>query len=43
MGDYDTKVALRRFFSEARDNYVQSNGLLTEAYRMLRGWSYHDH
>jgi hypothetical protein len=33
----NTKVALRRFLSEARDNYVETSGLLTKAYRMVRG------
>jgi hypothetical protein len=32
------KVALRRFLSEARDNHVETSGLLTKAYRMVRGW-----
>jgi len=31
------KVALRRFLSEARDNHVETNGLLTKAYMMVRG------
>jgi hypothetical protein len=30
------KVALRRFLSEVRDNYVQTNGLLTKIYRWVR-------
>jgi hypothetical protein len=33
----NTKVALRRFLSEARDNYVETNGFLTKAYKMVRG------
>jgi len=33
----DCKVALRRFLSEARDNYVETNGLLTKLYKMVRG------
>jgi hypothetical protein len=32
------KVALRRFLSEARDNYVETNGLLTKVYKMVRSW-----
>ena len=31
------KVASRRFLSEARDNHVETSGLLTRAYKMLRG------
>lgn len=31
------KVALRRFLSEARDNHVETNGLLTKVYKMVRG------
>jgi hypothetical protein len=34
---YDTKVTLRRFLSEARDNYVETSGLLTKAYKIVRG------
>lgn len=33
----NTKVALRRFLSEARDNYVERNGILNRAYKMVRG------
>jgi hypothetical protein len=32
------KVALRRFLSEARDNHVETNSLLTKAYTMVRSW-----
>ena len=31
------KVAVRRFLSEARDNYIETNGFLTKAYKMVRG------
>jgi hypothetical protein len=32
----DAKVALRRFLSEARDNYIETSDILTRAYRILR-------
>ncbi len=34
---YRTKIALRRFLSEVRDNYVEPNSFLTKAYKTLRG------
>jgi hypothetical protein len=34
---FNCKVALRRYLSEARDNYVETNDLLTKAYKMVRG------
>ncbi len=40
----DTKVALRRFFSEARDNYVETSDGLTKLYQIVRElMSYHAH
>jgi hypothetical protein len=33
-----TKIALRRLLSEARDNHVETNSLLTRAYTRVRGW-----
>lgn len=33
----NTKIAFRRFLSEARDNYLETNGFLTKAYKMVRG------
>ena len=33
---YDAKVLLRRFLSEARDNYIETNGFLSKVYKMLR-------
>ena len=32
-----TKIALRRFLSELRDNYVERSSLLTKAYELVRG------
>jgi predicted deacetylase len=32
-----TKIAFRRFFSEARDNYLETSNLLTKCYKMVRG------
>jgi hypothetical protein len=32
-----TKVAFRRFLSEARDNYIETSSFLTKVYKMLRG------
>jgi len=34
---FNSKVALRRFLSEARDNYVETSSLLTKLYKMMRG------
>jgi len=34
---FNTKVALRRILSEARDKYIGTNHLLDKMYRMLRG------
>ena len=34
---FRTKVALRRFLSEIRDNYIETSSLLTKAYKMVRG------
>lgn len=34
---WNTKTALRRFLSEARDNYVETSCFLNKAYRMVRG------
>ncbi len=34
---FNTKIAFRRFFSEARDNYIETSSLLTKYYRILRG------
>jgi hypothetical protein len=34
---FRTKVALRRFLSEVRDNYVEPSSFLTKVYEMLRG------
>jgi hypothetical protein len=31
------KIAVRRFLSEARDNHLETNDLLTKAYKMVRG------
>ena len=31
------KVALRRFLSEARDNYVETNGFFSKVYKIMRG------
>lgn len=33
----NAKVVLRRFLSEARDNYVETSGTLTKMYRIVRG------
>lgn len=33
----NSKIALRRFLSEARDNYIESNDFLAKAYKKLRG------
>lgn len=33
----NTKTVLRRFLSEARDNYVETSNLLNKAYKMVRG------
>jgi hypothetical protein len=33
---FDAKVGLRRLFSEFRDNYVETNPLLSKAYKTLR-------
>jgi hypothetical protein len=33
---FNSKVALRRFLSEARDNYVETSSLLTKLYKMIR-------
>lgn len=35
----NARVALRRLLSEARDNHVETNALLTKAYRAMRGWT----
>ncbi len=32
-----SKIVLRRFLSEARDNYVETSGLMTKIYKMVRG------
>lgn len=34
---FSAKVALRRFLSEIRDNYIETNSILTKAYKMVRG------
>lgn len=33
---FNGKVALRRFLSEVRDNYVETNSLLTKVYKVIR-------
>ncbi len=33
----ETKMVLRRFLSEARDNYLETSNLFAKAYKMLRG------
>ena len=34
---FRTNIALRRFLSEIRDNYVEPNSFLTKVYKMVRG------
>jgi hypothetical protein len=34
---FRTRVALRRYFSEIRDNYIETSSILTKAYKMVRG------
>ena len=34
---FNSKVALRRYLSELRDNHVETNSLLTKMYKMMRG------
>lgn len=33
----NSKIALRRFFSEIRDNYIETSAVLTKMYKMIRG------
>jgi len=35
--NFRTKVALRRYLSEIRDNYIATSSFLTKAYKMVRG------